>query len=154
MENELVTVKNNELIESKIIMCRNQQVMLDSDVAELFGVGVKRLNQQMKRNKKRFPEDFCFQISKTEEMGVLRSHFATANTVSSKRRYNPYVYTEKDTLDNAGHFDGNIYLHAIVSVLAVYAICTLIDFLRIQLLEKPFFKWFDSGNNKNQSSAE
>ena len=54
----------------------------------------------------------------------------------------------KDTLDNAGHFDGNIYLHAIVSVLAVYAICTLIDFLRIQLLEKPFFKWFDKMQDK------
>lgn len=49
----------------------------------------------------------------------------------------------RDTLDNVGHFDGNIYLHAILSVLAVYAICTAIDFARIQLLERPFFKWFD-----------
>lgn len=58
----------------------------------------------------------------------------------------------RDTLDNVGHFDGNIYLHAIVSVLAVYAICTLIDFFRIQLLEKPFFRRFDKfaeSRNKN-----
>ena len=54
----------------------------------------------------------------------------------------------KDTLDNVGHFDGNIYLHAIGSVLAIYVICTIIDFMRIQLLEKPFFKWFDLKNNK------
>ena len=49
----------------------------------------------------------------------------------------------RDTLNNASHFCENIYLHAIVSVIAVYAICTLIDFIRIQTIEKPFFKWFD-----------
>lgn len=55
----------------------------------------------------------------------------------------------RDTLNNAGHYAGNIYLHAVVSVLAVYAICTLIDFVRIQLLEKPAFKLLDSKLNKN-----
>jgi len=54
----------------------------------------------------------------------------------------------RDTLDNAGHYAGNIYLHAFASVLAVYAICTLIDFVRIQLLEKPAFKMLDSRLNK------
>lgn len=54
----------------------------------------------------------------------------------------------QDTLDNVGHFAGNIYLHAIVSVLAVYVICTLIDFVRIQLLEKPAFKILDSKLSK------
>ena len=56
----------------------------------------------------------------------------------------------KDTLNNAGYFDGNIYLHAALSILAVYAICTLIDFVRIQLLEGPFFKWFDSRTLKSK----
>lgn len=55
----------------------------------------------------------------------------------------------RDTLNNAGHYAGNIYLHAVASVLAVYAICTLIDFVRIQLLEKPAFKLLDSKLNKN-----
>lgn len=54
----------------------------------------------------------------------------------------------RDTLDNVGHYAGNIYLHAIGSVLAVYAVCTLIDFLRIQLLEKSIFKMIDSKLNK------
>ena len=54
----------------------------------------------------------------------------------------------QDTLNNTGHYAGNIYLHAVVSVLAVYAICTLIDFVRIQLLEKPAFKIFDSKLSK------
>ncbi len=49
-----------------------------------------------------------------------------------------------DTLDNAGHYAGNIYLHAFVSVLIVYATCTLIDIVRIHLLETPFFRWFDN----------
>jgi hypothetical protein len=55
----------------------------------------------------------------------------------------------RDSLDNAGHYAGNIYLHAVISVLAVYAVCTLIDFVRIQLLEKPAFKLLDSKLNKN-----
>lgn len=55
----------------------------------------------------------------------------------------------RDTLDNVGHFDGNIYLHAIFSVLCVYSICTIIDIVRIRLLEKPFFKWFESRCNKS-----
>ena len=50
----------------------------------------------------------------------------------------------RDTLDNVGHFEGNIYLHAIASIFAIYAICTLIDFIRIQFLEKPLFKAIDS----------
>ncbi len=54
----------------------------------------------------------------------------------------------KDTLGCAGHYSGNIYLHAIISVLVVYAICTFIDFIRIQLLEKPVFKIIDSKLNK------
>lgn len=49
----------------------------------------------------------------------------------------------RDTLDNVGHYAENIYLHAFLSVFAVYAVCTLIDMLRIKFIEKPFFKWFD-----------
>lgn len=60
----------------------------------------------------------------------------------------------KDTLNNVGHFDGNIYLHAIISVLAVYAICTLIDFIRIQLLEKQFFKWYDKKFSKSSITTK
>ena len=55
----------------------------------------------------------------------------------------------KDTLDNVGHYAGNIYLHAILSVLVIYVICTVIDFIRIQLLEKPVFKVIDQKLNKN-----
>ena len=56
----------------------------------------------------------------------------------------------KDALDNVGNYAENIYLHAIASVLAVYATCTAIDFVRIQLLEKPVFKVIDKKLNKKK----
>jgi len=60
----------------------------------------------------------------------------------------------RDTLDNAGHYAGNIYLHAIVSVLVVYAVCTIIDMLRIKLIEKPLFKWFDNHSKQKNDLME
>ena len=86
-----------------IIRFRGQAVILDSDLAALYGVTVKRLNEQMKRNQKRFPEDFCFQLT-LEETQRSRSQFATASTgrirsqfaTALKRniRYCPYAFTE------------------------------------------------------------
>lgn len=64
--------------------------MLDRDLAELYSVETKRLNEQVKRNSQRFPEDFMFQIT-TEEFNSLRSHFATTNF--SKTRTLPYAFT-------------------------------------------------------------
>ena len=98
-ENSLIETEQYELIESKIFMCRDMPVMLDSDVADFFGVEVKRLNQQMNRNKNRFPEDFCFQLNSNEFKNlrcqnvitksdtILRSQNATANHISFKRRF-------------------------------------------------------------------
>ncbi|MBO5528204.1 MAG: ORF6N domain-containing protein, partial [Bacilli bacterium] len=76
------------------------QVMLDSDIAALFQVDVKRLNQQMKRNPDRFPEDFCFQLT-TEEFGCLKSQFATSFGPGGKTKL-PYVYTEQGIIALAG----------------------------------------------------
>ena len=68
-----------QTIESKIFTIRNVQVMLDKDLAELYGVETKRINEQVKRNSERFPEQFCFQLTK-EEVEILRSQTATLNT--------------------------------------------------------------------------
>lgn len=59
----------------------------------------------------------------------------------------------RDTLDNVGHYAGNIVLHAIVCVIVVYCVCTIIDYIRIRLLEKPFFKWFDNKYSKEHTSS-
>ena len=70
-----------EVIATRILELRGKKVMLDRDLAKLYGVKVKRLNEQVKRNPKRFPDDFMFQITK-EEINPLRSHFVTLNSRS------------------------------------------------------------------------
>jgi hypothetical protein len=77
---------------AKIYIIRGKKVMLDKDLAELYAVEAKRLNEQVKRNIKRFPVDFMMQLTR-EELKDLRSQFATAN-ISSKSRSLPYVFTE------------------------------------------------------------
>ena len=71
-----------EIIERKIYLIRGHKVMLSIDLARLYGVSAKRLNEQVKRNIKRFPEDFMFQLTR-EEAESLRSQFATLNNVGS-----------------------------------------------------------------------
>lgn len=78
---------------SKILILRNQKVMLDSDLAELYGVPVKRLNEQLKRNPRRFPPDFIFTITRAEYRN-LRSQNATSRAAHGGRRYLPNAFTE------------------------------------------------------------
>jgi hypothetical protein len=82
------------VVEKRIFVVRGRQVMLDEDLAELYGETTKRLIQQVKRNLKRFPEDFMFQLNKAE-VGALRSQIATSNDGRGGRRYAPYVFTEQ-----------------------------------------------------------
>lgn len=95
-------------IEDCIITIRDKQVMLDSDVAFFFGVETKQLNQQMKRNLDRLPEDFCFQLTNIESKQILRSQNVTSNYLSSRRRYNPYVFTEHGIIALAGVIKNDI----------------------------------------------
>jgi len=82
-----------ETIETKIYTIRGQKVMLDSDLAKLYGVETKRLNEQVKRNITRFPADFMFQLT-AEEVENQRSQFATFEGEVLKRKYLPFVFTE------------------------------------------------------------
>jgi hypothetical protein len=85
---------SGESIEHKILMIRGHRVMLDKDLARLYGVPIKRLNEQVKRNLRRFPGDFMFQLSK-EETHSLRSQIATLNSKRGRhRKYLPYAFTE------------------------------------------------------------
>lgn len=82
-------------IAQKILLIRGHRVMLDSDLAKLYEVPTKRLNEQVRRNIKRFPPDFMFQLT-PEEFDSLRSHFATLNTGRGQhRKYLPYAFTEQ-----------------------------------------------------------
>ena len=77
-----------ESIETKILTIRGHRVMLDADLAELYGVETKRFNEQVRRNVERFPEDFMFQLSE-EEFDGLRSQFATSNNSPGRARHDP-----------------------------------------------------------------
>ncbi len=87
---ELMTVDN---IQNRVYVIRGQQVMLDYDLAKVYGYEVKRLNEQVKNNISRFPEDFMFKLSKLE-LENLRSNFSTAN-INPKSRSLPHAFTEQ-----------------------------------------------------------
>lgn len=86
----------DESIYRKIYVIRDQKIMLDSDLAELYQVDTKRLNEQVKRNSERFPEDFMFQLTQYE-WNNLKSHFATSS-LHGGRRSLPYAFTEHGVL--------------------------------------------------------
>jgi hypothetical protein len=77
-----------------IALVRGHKVMLDRDLAVLYGVSTKRLNEQVQRNIERFPSDFMFQLT-LEEVDSLRSQFATSNRGRGGRRYCPFAFTEQ-----------------------------------------------------------
>lgn len=80
-------------VDSKILVLRNQKVILDTDLAELYGVPVKQLNQQVKRNEHRFPPDFVFLLTEAENKS-LSSQNATSSSAHGGRRYLPHAFTE------------------------------------------------------------
>jgi len=81
-------------IQDMIYEIRDQKVMLDSDLARLYGTELRSLNQAVKRNVKRFPSDFMFQLTEHEWVN-LRSHFVISSLIHGGRRYMPYVFTEQ-----------------------------------------------------------
>lgn len=99
-EKKELLVIDSKTVQNLIYTIRGQQVMLDSDLAELYGYEVKRLNEQVKRNINRFPEDFMFRLT-MEEIEFVKSQFATSRTStlfegqSGGRRKFPYAFTEQ-----------------------------------------------------------
>jgi ORF6N domain-containing protein len=83
-----------EVIEQRIFLIRGQKVMLDYDLAKLYGVRTKILNQAIKRNRRRVPDDFMFQLT-YQEVRNLRSQFVTSNKERGGRRYLSFAFTEQ-----------------------------------------------------------
>jgi hypothetical protein len=97
LKSQIVTSNSGipqERIERRILLIRGQKVMLDADLAELYNVDTKVLNQAVKRNLERFPRDFMFRLAKKELAG-LRSQFVTSNEGRGGRRSSPYAFTEQ-----------------------------------------------------------
>ena len=96
-----ISISSNKNIEDCIYNIRGQQVMLDSDIADFFDVDTKRTKEQMKRNKTRFSEDFCFQLNSLE-FKTLKSQNATSNIGRGGKQKLPFVYTEHGIIALAG----------------------------------------------------
>ena len=93
-DDSAVGVISSAKIDSRIYLIRGEKVLLDSDLAELYGVATKVLNRAVHRNVGRFPADFMFQLT-DEEAEALRRQIGTSNAGRGGRRYRPYVFTEQ-----------------------------------------------------------
>ena len=115
--NQQLSVENK--VESLIRVIRGQQVMLDRDLAELYGVETKRLNEQVKRNIERFPEDFMFQLTK-EEFENWKSQFATSNSIVMGARKRPYAFTEQGVAMLSGVLKSSTAVEANIRIMRAF----------------------------------
>ncbi len=118
MNDEFVITK----VEKMIFTIRSQKVMLDRDLASLYGVEVKRLNELVKRNLERFPEDFMFQCN-SSELDDLRSQFATANPArvwNHKSRSLPYLFTENGVAMLSSVLSSPQAIQVIISIIRIF----------------------------------
>jgi phage regulator Rha-like protein len=150
MADELITAN---VIESKIFTIRGYKVMIDRDLAELYGVELKALNQAVKRNIERFPPDFMFQLTQ-DEWDILRSQIVTANQTISKVRYLPYVFTEhgvlmlSNVLNSSRAIDLSIQIIRVFDKLRKYALEHTTQDTRIEELRKLLMLHIENNDNK------
>ena len=105
-------------LQGAIHLIRGQRVMLDFDLAMIYGVTTKRLNEQLKRNRLRFPADFAFQLT-VQEFGTLKSQIATSSSHGGKRKL-PWVFTEHGALMLASVLNSAIAVQASVRVVRAF----------------------------------
>jgi hypothetical protein len=142
-------VIEEELLISKIYIIRGHKVMLDRDLAELYQVETKRLNEQVKRNLKRFPLDFMFQLTENEDLG-LRSQIATSKKGRGGQRYLPMVFTEHGVLMLSSVLSSEKAIEVNIQIMRIFTKIRqiLIDNTDIQLALERLGKKTDN-NTKN-----
>lgn len=106
-----------QIIESKIFFIRGKKVMLDRDLAVLYGVETKMLNRAVKRNIERFPDDFMFQLTK-EEFDNLRFHFGTSSW--GGQRYLPYAFTENGVAMLSSVLNSQRAIHVNIQIMRTF----------------------------------
>jgi len=116
-----------------ILTVRGQRVMLDSDLARIYGVSLKRLNEQVRRNRERFPRDFAFQLTR-QEFANLKSQFATSSSHGGKRKL-PWVFTEHGAIMLATVLRTPTAVEVSVRVVRAFV------FMREQLARAGRFDW-------------
>ncbi|OGW50695.1 MAG: DNA-binding protein [Nitrospirae bacterium RBG_19FT_COMBO_42_15] len=107
-----------EMIERKIYLIRGDKVLLDGDLAELYGVEVKHLKRQVRRNLTRFPEDFMFELRK-EEYDSLRSHFGTLKR-GEHIKYLPYAFTEQGVAMLSSVLNSERAIHVNIAIMRAF----------------------------------
>lgn len=122
--NEELNVATYEVenIKDLIYKIRGKQVMLDSNVAMLYHYSTKRINETVRRNKERFPDEFCFQLTDMETEN-LRSQFATSSLEKEKyggRRYLPYVFTEQGIAMLSGLLRNEVAIQVSINIMNAF----------------------------------
>ena len=107
----------SERIERAILILRGHRVMLDADLAAIYGVTTKRLNEQFRRNRRRFPMDFAFRLT-AGEFEILRSQFATSSW--GGRRYPPFAFTEHGAVMLASVLNSDVAIQTSVEVVRAF----------------------------------
>ena len=109
----------DEIVMSKIYLFRGQKVMLDRDLAELYGVETKYLKRQVKRNISRFPEDFMFELNK-DEFEDWRSQFVTSKSDKKGLRYAPYAFTEQGVAMLSGVLNSERAINMNIQIMRIF----------------------------------
>ena len=110
---------NEGMVISKIYIVRGHKVMMDRDLAELYDVETKYLKRQVRRNDKRFPEDFMFEMTK-EELSEWRSQFGTSNTDKMGLRYTPMVFTEQGVAMLSGVLNSDRSIEVNIQIMRIF----------------------------------
>ena len=139
--------KTKELIHENqilkiVLVIRGKKVILDSDLAALYGVETRRLNEQIRRNKEKFPEDFMFQLTQ-EEFANLKSQIATSSLGWGGRRKAPLVFTEHGALQAA-----NVIKSAQANKMSVYIVRTFVRLRAMALTNEKLARKVDQLENR------
>ena len=139
--------KSKDLIPEKrilkiIMVIRGENVILDADLAKLYGVETRRLNEQVRRNIEKFPDDFMFQLTK-EEFTNLKSQFATSSSGWGGRRKLPFVFTEHGSLQAA-----NVLYSLQANKMSVFIVRTFVRLREMALTNEKLSRKFNQLENR------
>ena len=132
-----IVVSDNINIENMIYEIRGKNVMLDSDLAMLFGYETKQLNRQVLRNINRFPENYCFQITDTEYISLRCQNGTLKNGRGEHRKYLPYVFTEYGITMLAGILKSELAIKMSLRIVDIFI--TMKNYINTSLIEQKYF---------------
>ena len=132
-----IVVSDNIKIENMIYEIRGKNVMLDSDLAMLFGYETKQLNRQVLRNINRFPEYYCFQITDTEYISLRCQNGTLKNGRGEHRKYLPYVFTEYGIVMLAGILKSDVAIKMSLRIVDIFI--TMKNYINTSLIEQKYF---------------